>query len=327
MKSLLALVLLAFAPPSAFAATSAEILHGTGLRWGMTEVQIEQALHAKVVHGEAHMWDEYSVPVGAFDGLPTRYVLSFSIDKTLSELTLIIDQPSTADQQVRFGDLRAHLEAWYGTPVAASKRDGNDDVVYTVWTPGENKLELGSGTDYTTRRADDVIIVEKRITSEAAVTVSAKSIAALAEDDVLKIRWAGMPVFVVKRSAKDLQRLQGLSSRLPELMSGGDSSMVQSQSFQRPLSLNEPFTRTVYRSVKPEVGVYLSMSTYEGCALLYKDLSAEPEVQGIGLGFYDPCHGHSWDIAGWPEDEGPGVTPLAIPKYHYEVNGDLVIGR
>src|SRR5215469_9632819 len=134
------IVLAGSAPFSTWGATPSptpEILHGTGLHWGMIPSEVEQTLNAKIVHGAPKMFDEYSIPSADFDGLVANYVLGFYSAGKLSSVFVTITRPDGGDEQARFEDLRSRLIQWYGKPAGDLNRD-NGNVVYTFWITSEN---------------------------------------------------------------------------------------------------------------------------------------------------------------------------------------------
>jgi ubiquinol-cytochrome c reductase iron-sulfur subunit len=81
------------------------------------------------------------------------------------------------------------------------------------------------------------------------------------------------------------------------------------------------------RSMKPEYLVLVGVCTHLGCAPLGK---FEPGDATVGAdwpgGFYCPCHGSKFDLAGRVFKDVPAPLNLAVPPYTFGANGTLVIG-
>lgn len=136
-------------------------------------------------------------------------------------------------------------------------------------------------------------------------------ISKLEPGQLLRVKWRGQPVWILKRTEKVLATLGPLTDKLED----PDSD----ESIQPENAKNEA------RSIKPELFVAVGICTHLGCSPLYrpevapKDLG--PEWQG---GFFCPCHGSFFDIAGRVYKGVPAPTNLVIPP-HYYINDDRIL--
>ena len=126
--------------------------------------------------------------------------------------------------------------------------------------------------------------------------------------------WRGTPVFVLKRDAAAVERLEAPNDELAD----PDS--------QRPMQPNYAVNAT--RSIKPEVGVYRGICTHLGCApKYYGKVQPEPFAPNWQGGFYCPCHGSRFDLAGRVVKAVPAPDNLEVPPHSYANENELVIGE
>ena len=125
--------------------------------------------------------------------------------------------------------------------------------------------------------------------------------------------WRGQPIFVLRRSEAALANLEAENTDLADPASDGD---------QQP-----EYARNTYRSRVPEIGVYLGLCTHLGCSPKYygavKPESFDNEWKG---GFFCPCHGSRFDLAGRVARNLPAPTNLVVPPHSYESDNVIVIG-
>jgi ubiquinol-cytochrome c reductase iron-sulfur subunit len=139
-------------------------------------------------------------------------------------------------------------------------------------------------------------------------------ISKMAEGQMLTIEWRGKPVWIVKRSQAMLDGLPQVDSQLRD---------PQSEEDQQPA-----YAQNEYRSIKPEILVLVGVCTHLGCAPLFK-----PEMGGSDLGadwkggFFCPCHGSKFDIAGRVYKNVPAPTNLVVPPYHFMDDNRIMIGK
>lgn len=130
----------------------------------------------------------------------------------------------------------------------------------------------------------------------------------------ITIKWRGKPVWVLRRTPQMLSDLDRLNSRLRDPLSKVES--------QQP-----PYAQNLYRSIKPEYFVCIGLCTHLGCVPKYRpDVSPEdlgPDWLG---GYFCPCHGSRFDLAGRVYKGVPAPTNLVIPPYHYAGANRVVIG-
>jgi ubiquinol-cytochrome c reductase iron-sulfur subunit len=131
---------------------------------------------------------------------------------------------------------------------------------------------------------------------------------------LLRVAWRGKPVWVLKRTPAALETLKTLESQLSD---------PNSQNSTQP-----PSTKNPVRSIKPEVFVTLGLCTHLGCSPTYRPEIAPhdlgPEWQG---GFFCPCHGSRFDLAGRVYSGVPAPTNLEIPPHRYLTDTQLEIGE
>lgn len=135
------------------------------------------------------------------------------------------------------------------------------------------------------------------------------SIGSLEPGEMIRVLWRGRLIFILHRTEEMLSRLP---QNLGELKD--PNSEVTDQ--QPDYSANE------YRSVKPEYLIVEGSCTHLGCAPL-EDFEVRPSENWTG-GFYCPCHGSKFDLAGRVYKGVPAPTNLRVPPHRF-VRDDLIL--
>lgn len=126
--------------------------------------------------------------------------------------------------------------------------------------------------------------------------------------------WREKPVFVVRRNEVMLEKLDERLDRLAD---------PDSEEDQQP-----PYAKNATRSIKPEILVLVGLCTHLGCSPKYRPRIEAKEFDPNWLGgFYCPCHGSSFDMAGRVYSGVPAPTNLEVPPHHYETDSVIVIGE
>lgn len=128
------------------------------------------------------------------------------------------------------------------------------------------------------------------------------------------VEWRGKPVWVIRRTQEMLASLKAAEPRLSD---------PQSKASEQP-----KYAENEYRSQKPDVMVMEGVCTHLGCSPQLKAAEAKGEMGADWVGgFYCPCHGSKFDLAGRVFRGAPAPTNLKIPPYSFVSEGKLVIGE
>ena len=125
--------------------------------------------------------------------------------------------------------------------------------------------------------------------------------------------WRGKPVFVIYRTPKAIELLEEELSNLADPTS--------------KRSIQPSYAKNPTRSIRPEIGVYVGLCTHLGCAPKYYG-KVKPERFDASWkgGFFCPCHGSKFDLAGRVQKNLPAPTNLEVPPHQYEADHILHIG-
>jgi ubiquinol-cytochrome c reductase iron-sulfur subunit len=125
--------------------------------------------------------------------------------------------------------------------------------------------------------------------------------------------WRGMPVFVISRDAEAVANLEAVNDALAD---------PDSERQQQP-----PYAQNPWRSRRPEIGVYIGLCTHLGCSPKYHgEVRPEPFDPNWKGGFFCPCHGSRFDLAGRVVKGVPAPANLEVPPYSFESDTVLMIG-
>jgi len=128
------------------------------------------------------------------------------------------------------------------------------------------------------------------------------------------IKWQGKPIWILKRSDKTLSTLGTLNDELRDPNSGVE---------QQP-----GYAKNEYRSIKPEYLVVIGLCTHLGCSPNYFPAGVEtdfgPEWKG---GFFCPCHGSLFDLAGRVYKGVPAPANLVVPPYRFLTESRIIVGQ
>lgn len=153
-------------------------------------------------------------------------------------------------------------------------------------------------------------------------STKAKAAGAPIEIDISKVEpgqliraaWRGKPVWVLFRTPEVLEILASDTSKL------ADPDSLESN--QPASSQNE------LRSIKPEIFIAVGLCTHLGCSPTFR-----PEIAPNDLGatwnggFFCPCHGSGFDLAGRVVSGVPAPTNLDVPPHHYITETLILIGE
>ena len=129
--------------------------------------------------------------------------------------------------------------------------------------------------------------------------------------EMVRVVWRGKVVYVLKRSDEMLERLE----RTADLLRDPNSEVVEQQ---------PEFAVNTYRSIRPEFLVLEGACTHLGCAPL-PQFEVGPAPDWFG-GFFCPCHGSRFDLAGRVYKGVPAPTNLRVPPYRFIQEDVIMIG-
>ncbi|MBC59244.1 MAG: ubiquinol-cytochrome c reductase iron-sulfur subunit [Gammaproteobacteria bacterium] len=125
--------------------------------------------------------------------------------------------------------------------------------------------------------------------------------------------WRGRPIFVVKRSAQVLSTLNEDLERLAD---------PASQEPEQP-----DYAQNEYRSRTPELMVLVGLCPHLFCSPTpHIQLRPEPFDSEWRGGFFCPCHGSRFDLAGRVYAGSPASRNMQVPPYAFESEDVLIIG-
>lgn len=137
---------------------------------------------------------------------------------------------------------------------------------------------------------------------------------AIRPGELSTVEWRGRPVWVLKRTPDMLQAMQQHDS----LLSDPSSSRAEQQ---------PEYARNAFRAIKPEIGVLIGICTHLGCVPTFRPARSAGAEPGWPGGFYCPCHGSKFDLAGRVYKNVPAPTNLEVPPHRYLDGSLLLIGQ
>ena len=139
--------------------------------------------------------------------------------------------------------------------------------------------------------------------AEAAGAAVTQDIGSIEEGQMIVVKYRGKPIFVVKRT----EEMVGTLESVKPLLADPESNE----------SLQPEYTKNETRSIEPGLLVVEGVCTHLGCAPNYR-----PDVGAADLGgndwyggFFCPCHGSKYDLAGRVYKGVPAPLNLPIPDY------------
>lgn len=128
------------------------------------------------------------------------------------------------------------------------------------------------------------------------------------------VEWRGKPVWIVHRTKEMLAAVRADDERVAD-PSSDDSEQPS-------------YAKNEYRSRKPEYLVLVGICTHLGCSPVDRfERQPEPFETNWRGGFYCPCHGSLFDLAGRVYKNKPAPTNLTVPPYGFVTETTLVIGE
>ncbi len=132
----------------------------------------------------------------------------------------------------------------------------------------------------------------------------------------ITVAWRGRPVWLLRRTPGMLERMRdpGHLARLRD-----PDSRVETQ--------QPPYARNPHRSIRPELFVAIGLCTHLGCVPTYRPEVGPPDLgeDWIG-GYFCPCHGSRFDLAGRVFKGVPAPTNLVIPPYRFVSDTVVEVG-
>ena len=161
-----------------------------------------------------------------------------------------------------------------------------------------------------------VPFIESMAPSEAAKAAGAPvevDIGSIAPGALQTAEWRGRPVWILHRSDAMLALLNRHPERLADPASEQD---------QQPAYAKNPT-----RSIRPPFLVAIGICTHLGCVPVFRPEVAAPDLgPDWSGGFYCPCHGSRFDLAGRVLKNVPAPRNLEVPPHQYLGPTRILVG-
>ncbi|WP_103967439.1 ubiquinol-cytochrome c reductase iron-sulfur subunit [Nitrosomonas ureae] len=130
---------------------------------------------------------------------------------------------------------------------------------------------------------------------------------------LLMVEWRGRVVWVLNRTPEMLETLEKVEDELAD---------PNSEKNQQP-----EYAKNRTRSIKPEILVTEGVCTHLGCSPVFRKDIAPADLGPDWLGgFFCPCHGSKFDLAGRVYKHVPAPTNMVVPPHVYLSDSRLLIG-
>ena len=155
---------------------------------------------------------------------------------------------------------------------------------------------------------------ERARAAGAAVQVD---ISGLQPGEKMTVEWRGKPVWIVRRTPDQLAKLKALDGQLADPQS------------QRTALENPDYAKNEHRSIKPEFFVGIGICPHLGCSPSDKfQAGPQPSLpDDWNGGFFCPCHGSTFDMAGRVFKNKPSPDNLQVPPHMYLTDNVLLVGE
>lgn len=169
--------------------------------------------------------------------------------------------------------------------------------------------------------ATAVPFVASMLPSERAKAAGAPveaDIGALGPGEKLTVEWRGQPVWIVRRTKEMLDSIKS-----------SDDKVADPKSARKPGELTPEYARNEFRSRadKSEILVVVGICSHLGCSPQDKFRSGPEAFEADWRGgFYCPCHGSLFDLAGRVYKNKPAPDNLKVPPYKYLSDTKILIG-
>jgi len=154
-----------------------------------------------------------------------------------------------------------------------------------------------------------------RATIAAGAPISV-DISQIAPGQQIQVFWRSKPIFIINRTPALLKVLQ--EKKMIDRLSDPNSTVHQ----------QPPYAQNWHRSAKPEYAVLVGICTHLGCIphFLPEPNPTTPAADWLG-GYFCPCHGSKYDLAGRVFSGVPAPYNLPVPPYRFENDKTLRIGE
>lgn len=137
----------------------------------------------------------------------------------------------------------------------------------------------------------------------------------------ITVTWRGRAIWVVRRTPEMLASLDKVKADLTD----PDSASTDSHG---GLLLQPVYAKNATRSIKPEILVMIGSCTHLGCIPSFRpDHPAADIAANWEGGFYCPCHGSRFDLAGRVFKGSPAPKNLVVPPHKYLNDSTVVVGE
>ncbi len=131
---------------------------------------------------------------------------------------------------------------------------------------------------------------------------------------LLKVEWRGKPVWVLRRTDEMIAGLDEVQGLLADPGS--------------EISEQPEYAKNEVRAIRPEFLVVLGVCTHLGCAPIERFRTGDAELGADWPGgFYCPCHGSKFDLAGRVFKGVPAPTNLVVPPYAFVDDNHILVGQ
>ncbi len=162
-----------------------------------------------------------------------------------------------------------------------------------------------------------VISMQPSARAQAAGAPVAVDISKIEPGQLIRVEWRGKPIWILRRTEDMLATLQ--NDLLVGKLRDPDSQVTSQQ---------PDYVVNFHRSLRPEVLVLIGICTHLGCTPAFRPETAPPDLGAEWLGgFFCPCHGSRFDLAGRVFQGVPAPTNLVVPPYRFVSDNLLVVGE
>jgi len=140
-------------------------------------------------------------------------------------------------------------------------------------------------------------------------------ISAVQPGQQIVVLWRSRPVFIARRTGDELKYLQ--STQDTSNLRDPESEVVQ----------QPEYAKNWHRSIKPEYLVLVGICTHLGCIPAFVPQPGGSLGSSWEGGYFCPCHGSRYDLAGRVFQGVPAPYNLPVPPHHFVSDTVIRIGE